>query len=105
LNIVKRLLLLRGRSVHDPIERLEWQLDQQATFSIGLHWREFTAVELSDLLAMSEFCVIRQCYCHYNDRLQSPVWRRALVNCMYWLFPAFLPGQIAVAVKPKLHRV
>ena len=99
-NIVKRLLLLRGRSVRDPIERLEWQLDPQATFSIGLHWREFTAAELSDLLAMSGFRVIRQCYCYYNDRLQSPVWRRALVNCMYWMFPAFLPGQIAVAVKP-----
>jgi 2-polyprenyl-3-methyl-5-hydroxy-6-metoxy-1,4-benzoquinol methylase len=75
-NIVKRLLLLRGRSVHDPIERFEWQLDPQATFSIGLHWREFTAAELSDLLAMSGFRVIRQCYCHHNDRLQSPAWRR-----------------------------
>jgi len=99
-NIVKRLLLLRGRSVRDPIERLECQLDPQATFSIGLHWREFTAAELSDLLAMSGFRVIRQCYCYYNDRLQSPVWRRALVNCMYCMFPTFLPEQIAVAVKP-----
>src|SRR5207247_3027680 len=34
---------------------------------------EFTAAQLSDLLAMSGFRVIRQCYCYYNDRLQSPV--------------------------------
>jgi 2-polyprenyl-3-methyl-5-hydroxy-6-metoxy-1,4-benzoquinol methylase len=98
-NIVKRLLLLRGQSVHDPIERLEWQLDPEATFSIGLHWREYTACELAGLLKMSGFKILKQTYCHYNDRMNSPRWRRVLVSWMYAMCPAFLPGQIAVAMK------
>jgi 2-polyprenyl-3-methyl-5-hydroxy-6-metoxy-1,4-benzoquinol methylase len=98
-NIVKRLLLLGGRSVHDPIERLEWQLDPQATFSIGLHWREYTAAELEKLLKMSDFHVVKQSYCHYNDRSKAPAWRRFLVSWMYKMFPSFLPGQVAIAAK------
>jgi len=98
-NIVKRLLLLKGRSIHDPVERLEWQLDPTKTFSIGLHWREYTASELEELLRMTGFTQLDHSYCHYNDRSKSATWRRALVTAMYRVFPSFLPGQIIIGRK------
>ena len=98
-NVVKRLSLARGRSIHDPIERLAWQLDPNSSFSIGLHWREFTAQELVELFAMSGFTAHRHYYCHYVDRQRSSWLRSRLVDLMYSAFPAFLPGQVAIAAK------
>lgn len=97
-NIVKRLALLRGRSIHDPIERLEWQLDPKATFSIGLHWREYTRQEMHELLAICGFTVLQHRYVHYSDRSASAKWRQLAVSAMYRVFPQFLPGQTALAL-------
>ncbi len=99
-NIVKRLLLLRGRSIHSPVKPdLVWQLNPKATFSIGLHWREFTAAELAQLLVLTGFAVTRQYFCHTTERRSSSPWRRAAVNLMYRLFPSFLPSQVAIGRK------
>lgn len=101
-NIVKRLRLLRGASIHNPvIPDLVWQLNPMGDFSIGLHWREFTAEELAQLLRLTEFIVLEQYFCHVNDRQQSSALRRALVSAMYRAFPSFLPGQVAIGRKAR----
>jgi 2-polyprenyl-3-methyl-5-hydroxy-6-metoxy-1,4-benzoquinol methylase len=98
-NIATRLKLAKGQSIHNPVEHLKWQLDPNSDFSIGLHWREFTAAELKELLELTHFKMIRHYYCHYNDRSQSQFLRRAIVSLMYNAFPAFLPCQVAIGAK------
>lgn len=99
-NIVKRLRLLRGESIHNKVSPdLIWQLNSRAAFSIGLHWREFTAAELAEILELSGFAVIERRFCHMADRRNSPLLRRMLVDFMYRIFPAFLPSQVAIGRK------
>jgi 2-polyprenyl-3-methyl-5-hydroxy-6-metoxy-1,4-benzoquinol methylase len=98
-NIATRLRLARGLSIHNPVEHLVWQLDPHSDFSIGLHWREYMAEELGQLLTLTNFKMVRHYYCHYNDRSQSRFLRRRLVSLMYKCFPAFLPCQVAIGAK------
>ncbi len=98
-NIYKRLLLARGRSVHNPVKHLLWQLDSTATFSIGLHWKEYTAEELAEILKLTGFELLKAYYCHTNRCRNPNLLRRMLVRSMYACFPSFLPSQVAVGIK------
>ncbi len=98
-NIATRLRLAKGQSIHNPVEHLVWQLNPNSDFSIGLHWREYMAAELEQLLTFTNFKMIRHYYCHYNSRSESPFLRRALVSLMYKCFPTFLPCQVALGAK------
>jgi 2-polyprenyl-3-methyl-5-hydroxy-6-metoxy-1,4-benzoquinol methylase len=98
-NIVKRLLLVQGKSIHSPIQHLVWQLDPTATFSVGLHWREYTAKELRQILDLTGFKVLQSYYCHTNECRNPNVLRRLLVHWMYACFPSFLPSQVVVGIK------
>ena len=98
-NIVKRLLLLKGQSIHNPIQHLVWQLDPNATFSIGLHWREYTASELTQLYKLAGFEMISHRYFRISDNISRKFPRKQLVSLMYHLFPSFMPSQIAIGRK------
>ena len=98
-NIVKRLLALKGDSTNEPIERLEWQLDPNGAYSVGMHWREYTAAELRASLKMTGFSEVLHRFCHFNDRRASVFWRRTFVSAMYRVFPDFLPAQVIVGKK------
>lgn len=98
-NIVKRLLMLRGKSTHDSVQHLVWQLNPTAAFSIGLHWREYTAAELVEMMQLTGFNHVKSYYCHTNVRVVSNKMRRAMVSFMYGCFPAFLPSQVAIGAK------
>jgi 2-polyprenyl-3-methyl-5-hydroxy-6-metoxy-1,4-benzoquinol methylase len=98
-NIVKRLMMFRGKSIHDPVRHLVWQLNPTAAFSIGLHWREYTAGELVEMMQLTGFNHLKSYYCHTNERSVSSGARRAMVSLMYGCFPAFLPSQVAIGAK------
>jgi len=100
-NIVKRLLLAKGKSIHNPVKHLVWQLNPKESFSIGLHWKEYTAAELVEVLSLTGFQCSRSYYCHTNEHLNPNVLRRMLVRLMYSCFPAFLPSQVAIGVKTR----
>jgi 2-polyprenyl-3-methyl-5-hydroxy-6-metoxy-1,4-benzoquinol methylase len=59
---MNRRKLLRGDSIHNPIKDYFAQLDPTDNMIIGLHWREYTAAELKELLEQMDFKVIRQLY-------------------------------------------
>jgi len=98
-NIVKRLLLARGKSIHNPVQHLVWQLNPEATFSIGLHWREYTAAELKEILQLAGYEVLHSYFVHMQKCNNPNVLRWLLVRGMYACFPAFLPFQVAIGVK------
>lgn len=98
-NIYKRLLLARGRSIHNPVQDLMKQLNPSSAFSIGLHWKEYAAAELAEVLEVTGFELLRAYYCHTNECRNRNVLRRMLVRSMYACFPSFLPSQVAVGIK------
>ena len=98
-NIVKRLLLARGKSIHDPVQHLVWQLNPQAAFSIGLHWREYTKAELVQIINLSGFQLLKSYYCHYVENRNPNRMRQILVCLMYACFPSFLPNQVVIVKK------
>ena len=104
-NIYKRLLLARGKSVHDPVKHLLWQLYSKATISNGLHRKEYTAEELAEILKLTGFELLRAYYCHTNRCRNPNLLRRILVRSMYACFPSFLPSQVAVGIKASKRAV
>jgi SAM-dependent methyltransferase len=98
-NIVKRIMLARGKSVNNSVQDFVWQLNPDAAFSIGLHWREYTAVELVQLLQLTGFELAESYFCRTNEKRNPNPIRRVLVDAMYGCFPAFLPSQVAIGVK------
>ncbi|MBJ6751458.1 class I SAM-dependent methyltransferase [Geomonas anaerohicana] len=56
-SLVNRVKLLCGRSVHNPISDFAAQLSCDSNMIVGLHWREYTAAELEELVLRSGFSV------------------------------------------------
>lgn len=54
-----RLKLMEGRSIHPPIRDYAAQLDPADCMKAGLHWREYTADEIRQLLRATGFGVRR----------------------------------------------
>jgi 2-polyprenyl-3-methyl-5-hydroxy-6-metoxy-1,4-benzoquinol methylase len=60
-----RLYLLEGKSIHNPIQDFFSQLDANANMIVGLHWREYTAPEVSEMLERMGFNIL---YHKYDSR-------------------------------------
>lgn len=98
-NIVKRFLLMRGRSINNPVEDLVKQLDSNSSFCVGLHWREYMVAELVEIIQLTGFRLLKSYYCHTNECRNPNLLRRMLVRSMYVCFPSFLPSQVVIAKK------
>lgn len=55
-----RIKLLRGQSIHNPIQDYFAQLDPRANMGVGLHWREYTAREIREMLERLDFTIQSQ---------------------------------------------
>ena len=69
----KRLRLLEGKPVQLPIKQFCSQLQENTPNIVGLHWIEYTADELNEMLEMMDFKVVNQIY--ISDRPTSPPTR------------------------------
>ena len=91
--------MVKGMSINNPISSLILQLNPRSSMSVGLHWREYTSLELREILNISGFDVIKYYYCHLNNNKNPSNVRDFLVKRMYALFPSFLPSQVVIAQK------
>ncbi len=56
-------LALHGKSIHNPIKDFFTQLNtKEGNKIVGLHWREYTAEELKEMLEEMDFSIARQGY-------------------------------------------
>ena len=93
--INKRIGLLLGASIHDPIGHYFKQLDRNGNMIVGLHWREYVMSEIREIVGKMGFQVVR---CYYfgqkstiilksgitTFRIRSPI--RSLISLMMSLF-------------------
>jgi len=57
-----RIKLLQGKSIHNPIRDFFAQFDPNDNMIVGLHWREYTAQEVKEMLERLNFQVVKQRY-------------------------------------------
>jgi SAM-dependent methyltransferase len=54
--------LLLGKSIHSPISFYFDQYDLTKNLIVAIHWREFTASEMCELLSRLDFAIVKQYY-------------------------------------------
>lgn len=94
-SLVNRAKLLSGRSIHNPVSDYAAQLSGHGNMIVGIHWREYTCAEVSEMLHMSGFR-IESHYCFTTNRASLPA------RLIYLLFPSLQGNQTVMAVKEKL---
>jgi SAM-dependent methyltransferase len=92
-----RLRLLRGRSIRNPIEDFFAQLDASRNMIVGLHWREYTIAELSELVERMGFGVHRAY--HYTG--QTGTGAKAFVKSIIYQVPSLRPFQVVIGKKSR----
>jgi len=91
-SLVNRAKLLSGRSIHNPISDFAAQFSRQHNMIVGIHWREYTAVELEDLVIRGGFAVFRH-YFFTTHKASLPA------RLIYLLFARLRANQTMVALK------
>jgi len=91
-SLVNRAKLLTGRSIHNPVSDFSAQLSRESNMIVGIHWREYTALEMEELLALQGFSIISHDF-FTTHRASFPA------RLMYLLFPRLRVNQTMVARK------
>lgn len=91
-SLVNRVKLLSGRSIHNPISDFAAQLSRKCNMIVGIHWREYTAEELKELVLSHGFSVER---CAFFTTHEPSLPARLL----YLLFPTLRGNLTLVARK------
>lgn len=100
-SLVNRVKLLAGRSIHNPICDFSAQLSSQHNMLVGIHWREYTATELQELLTLSGFSIT-------NSRFFTSHRPSLPARLAYRLVPSLRPNITFLArkvadVSPAFH--
>lgn len=91
-SLVNRVKLVSGRSIHNPISDFVAQLGRESNMIVGIHWREYTAAELEELVNWGGFAILRHYF--FTAHLASLPAR-----IMYLLFPRLRCNQTVIARK------
>lgn len=91
-SLVNRVKLLCGRSIHNPIGDFAAQLGRESNMIVGIHWREYTAAELQELMVGAGFTILSHAF--FTTHKASLAAR-----LMYLLFPRMRVNQTIVARK------
>lgn len=98
-HIIKRLQLLRGKSIHNPIDHYFKQLDRNDNVIVGLHWREYTLSETIQMIEAMGFHAVNSYYCKNLSRATEPNLVKMLIKFLLYMIPSFRPSQVVVGRK------
>lgn len=94
-----RLLLLAGRSIHNPIGDFFEQLRPDSLMSVGLHWREYTKAELEQMLVGLGFVIQEAKYFDVLGLATRSGLRRLLKSTVVRLLPTTASSIVVLATK------
>jgi SAM-dependent methyltransferase len=100
-SIINRIKLLRGESVHNPISDYFKQLDKNENMPVGLHWREYTLRETTEMIEQMGFRTVKHCYPYYPED-KGDVKLNIMGRLVYKLMeivPSFRLGQVVIGEK------
>lgn len=80
-----RLTLLQGKSIHNPIKHFLAQLDANDNMIVGLHWREYTAEEIKEMLELMKFTIVQQKYDPVPNGIDKKSFKKIIKKSLYRL--------------------
>jgi SAM-dependent methyltransferase len=101
-----RLQMLFGASIHEPVRFFRNQLDPDGTQSnviAGFHWREYTSLELQDLVSDLGFTVEHHTYIA-EPTVRQTALKIAILPTLYRVFPSLSSRQVVIARKTRPAR-
>jgi len=97
-SIVNRIKLFFGKSIHNPIEDFFKQLDRKDNMIVGLHWREYTLIEIIQMIEKMGFNTITKYYFIEKGHAKTGILKTLLKKIIY-SFPPFRPSQVVIGRK------
>jgi SAM-dependent methyltransferase len=97
-SLQKRIALLHGQSIHNPIDDFFKQLDPKDNMIVGLHWREYTMGETLEMLRRTGFEAAKQYYFQPREQPKPGLWQALQRRLVAWR-PAFRAFQVVVGRK------
>ena len=95
-SLTNRLRLLRGKSIHNPMQDFFLQLDRSSNMIVGLHWREYTMAETLELISKMGFETVENYY--FGGNSSRSALKGVLKRLVYTHAP-FRPFQVVVGQK------
>lgn len=95
-----RVKLLIGRSINDSIDTFFRQLDvTNGNMVAAIHWKEYTAMEVSELISRCGFIIKKQYYTadYLADFIGVAVIKRIIKKIVYALLPSYRNGIVTIA--------
>ena len=102
-NIINRMKLFFGKSIHSPIDDFFRQLHRNDNMVVGLHWREYTLIETIQLIEKMGFETVVRYYFSEKTNMETGLLRRVLRELLY-LYPPFRLSQVVIGKKNKLFK-
>ena len=90
VNLIHRILIIFGRSIRNPVSDLVTQTDPAKNTICGVHWREYTLQELTDLLKIAGFSVHEYTFSQKGQQAEftlKGMFFSKVFNILYWIFP------------------
>jgi len=97
-SIHRRIALLMGRSIHNPIDDFLKQLDRNTNMIVGIHWREYTMIETREITEKMGFA-LEQSYYFIGNREGRNLIKKMIISFLNKFFPSLLPCQVVVGRK------
>ena len=85
--IQNRIKLILGKSIRDSIDDYFDQLDKGKNMIVGLHWREYTDVEIRVMLEKLGFEIIRSKFRQYSTVIRRKVRICLVINRLKRVVP------------------
>ena len=101
LSAKNRWRMLRGLGYINPVSDLIMNLRPGTGMSVGLHWREYSKMELVELFQAAGFIAESHKFGLIAPN-SSGFPRKQLVAAMYRCFPQLMPNQVGMFQKPIL---
>jgi hypothetical protein len=96
--IRKRLMLLLGKSINNPIEDSFKQLDRYTNMIVGLHWREYTLTETIHMIEKMGFKTKKKYYFTEKKHTKTNILKSLLKKIAY-SYPPFRSYHVLIGKK------
>jgi SAM-dependent methyltransferase len=103
VNFINRIKIVLGRSIRNSIHDSLIQLDQSKNTVCGIHWREYTLLELVQLLEKTGF-VISANYYSSTTQIDFPLWAKKIFYRILNIFFPTLEDSITVIAKKNEYK-
>jgi 2-polyprenyl-3-methyl-5-hydroxy-6-metoxy-1,4-benzoquinol methylase len=103
VHLMNRLKILMGRSIRNSITDSVIQVDKTRQTICGIHWREYTLSELTELLEVTGFKKTRHKYSFMGQKSTSPLLKKIFYAACGLLYPQ-AGDSITIIAKKKEYK-